>query len=87
MSQDFDNFPVYDPLIKRGSDKMSDTWVAFIATFVLTLQGYLSQNGVFLPVLTTTQRDAIDTPQNGQMIYNSTLGSAQYFKAGAWTSF
>lgn len=87
MAQDFDNFPVYDPLIKKGTNKLSDEWTSFIATFVQTLTGYLSQNGIFLPHLTTAQRNSITTPQNGQMIYNTTLGTAQYFKAGAWTSF
>lgn len=87
MANDFDQFPVYDPLIKRGTDKMSDVWRDFIATFYMNLIGYLTQNGVLLPQLTTDQRNAIQSPQNGQMIYNTTIGSAQYFKAGSWTSF
>jgi len=84
---DFDQFPLYDPLVKKGTLKMSDEWVAFMSTFYQNLISYMSQNGFFLPQLTTAQRDAIQSPMNGQMIYNTTLGSAQYFKAGSWASF
>jgi hypothetical protein len=87
MANDFDQFPLYDPLIKKYTEKMADTWVSFMATFYQNIVGYLTQNGILLPNLTTTQRDAIVSPQGGQMIYNTTLGTAQYFKAGVWTSF
>lgn len=39
-----------------------------------------------LPILTTTQRDAL-TASNGMIIYNSTLAEAQHYQAGAWKSF
>jgi hypothetical protein len=87
MANDFDQFPVYDDLVKGGTLKMSDVWTDFIATFYMNLIGYLTQGGILLPQLTTAQRDALQNPQNGQMIYNTTIGSAQYFKAGTWTSF
>ena len=87
MSNDIDLPPLYDPLTKKNPDKMSDIWVDWFGTFYQTLISYLSQNGIFLPQLTSIQRDALQSPQNGQMIYNTTIGSAQYFKAGAWTSF
>ena len=87
MANDFDQFPVYDDLIKDKTLKMSDIWVDFISTFFMNLIGYLTQNGILLPQVTTTQRDAIQSPQEGQIIYNTTIGSAQYFKAGTWTSF
>ena len=87
MSTDFDQFPTYDPLIKQGTNKMSSIWTDFMATFYMTLTGYLTSGGIFLPQLTTVQRDALINVQNGQMIYNTTVGSAQYFKAGTWTSF
>jgi hypothetical protein len=87
MANDLDQFPIYDSLIKKDTDKMSDVWVTNLSTFHQNLTGYLSSYGVFLPSLTTAQRDAIQSPQNGQMIYNTTLNSAQYFKNGAWSSF
>ena len=71
MARNFDNFPTYDPVIKSGSLLLSSVWSDFMATFVETLQGYLTQNGVFVPVLTTVQRNAIQTPQEGQFIYLS----------------
>lgn len=39
-----------------------------------------------LPVLTTTQRDAL-TAEDAMHIYNITLGTAQYRKAGVWVSY
>jgi hypothetical protein len=70
MARDLDNFPTYDPIIK---DKvyLSNVWADFMATFIESLREYLSQSGMFVPVLTVAQRDAIQTPQEGQMIYVS----------------
>lgn len=87
MPANFDQFPIYDPLIKDGTNKMSDVWVNSITTFFQTLITYLTQNGIFPPQLTTDQRDSIQTPVNGQTIYNTTIGSNQYFKAGTWVSY
>lgn len=70
MAADFDQFPFYDPLIKHNTDKMSDIWIGSLSTFFQSLIGYLSQNGIFLPILTTAQRNAIQNPQEGQIIYN-----------------
>lgn len=66
---------------------MSEVWIAAMSAFIETLNGYLSDFGMFMPQLTTAQRDTIQAPVNGQLIYNTTLGSAQYFKTGTWTSF
>lgn len=87
MAIDFDQFPLGDPLVKKGTVYMSDVWVDFMSTFYMNLISYLTQGGVLLPQLTTAQRNSLQSPQNGQMIYNTTLGTAQYFKAGTWTSF
>jgi hypothetical protein len=69
MASDFDNFPTYDPINKPGSIYMSGIWSDFLSTFMQTLQGYLSKNGIFIPQLTTAQRDALISPVEGQMIY------------------
>ena len=37
-----------------------------------------------VPEYTTAQRDAIDSPQNGQMIYNSTTTRFEIRQAGGW---
>lgn len=86
MARDFDNFPTYDPVIKQGSTYLSGIWSDFIATFVETLQGYLSQNGIFVPRVTTAQRDALQNVINGQLIYNTTTNKFQGYENGAWTN-
>lgn len=37
-----------------------------------------------MPTYTTTDRDAIDNPQDGMIIYNSTIPAFQGRQAGAW---
>lgn len=93
MANNFDQFPLEDPLVKAGSLSMSESWIGSMSNFFQNLIGYLTQFGILLPRVTTVQRDEIQAPQGGQMIYNTTLGSAQYFKVdpvtliGTWTSF
>lgn len=70
MSRDFDNFPTYDPVIK-DQVYLSNIWSDFMATFVESLQGYLSSFGLFIPNLTVAQRNSIQVPVEGQMIYVS----------------
>ncbi len=86
MAQDFDAFPIYDKIVNQG-DKLSPVWQDAMATFFQNLIGYLTQAGILMPQVTSDQRDSFTNPQNGQLIYNTTLGSAQYYKAGVWTSF
>lgn len=81
MANDFDQFPLYDNLVKRGSSSMSDVWVDSMATFYQNLIGYLSQFGIFLPLVTTAQRDTIDSPANGQTIYNTTVDAPQFWQS------
>ena len=68
MARDLDNFPTYDPATKTEG-YLSGIWADFMATFIESLQGYLSQNGMFVPVLTQAQQNAIQNPVEGQMIY------------------
>lgn len=42
--------------------------------------------GLLAPRMTTTQRDAISSPANGLIIYNTTLAKFQGREAGAWTN-
>ena len=83
--------PLYDPLTKpmRGNNYLADAWRDWFATFIQTLTTYLSSNGIFLPNLTTAQRDALQSPANGQMIYNidSAVQAPQVFQNGAWKTF
>lgn len=86
MAQFLDNFPLYDDIVQQGSNKMSDTWVSFMASFIQNLTGYLSQYGIFVPLLTTAERDEIQEPEIGQMIYNTDLHSVQTYN-GEWGVF
>ena len=96
MANDLDQLPVYDPITKGQSGLLTEVWLGAFSFLLQNLSGYLTQGGILLPQLTTAQRDALQTVQqsggeqgvqNGQMIYNTTLDTAQYFKAGAWVSF
>jgi len=84
VARNFDNFPTYDPIIKDNV-YLSNVWSDFMATFVESLQGYLTQNGIFVPRLTIAERDIIQDPQNGQMIYVSDTNELQIWKNGSWT--
>ena len=86
MAADFDNPPVYDPLTETTQEKMSQEWITYISTLIETLTEYLTQYGIFAPLLTTEQRDSIQSPVNGQLIYNTTLNKFQGFEAGAWVN-
>ncbi len=68
MSRDFDNFPTYDPIVK-DQVYLSNIWSDFMATFIESLREYLNASGVFVPRLTIEQRNQIQAPQQGQMIY------------------
>jgi hypothetical protein len=86
MAVDFDGFPFYDDLIKKDSDKMSDVWSNNLATFLQTLTEYLNQYGIFVPRLTTAQRNTIQAPVDGQLIYNTSLNKFQGRESGVWVN-
>lgn len=87
MTNQIDQLPYYDPLLKNDDTlKMSEVWIAEMSTFIETLNGYLSDFGIFAPQLTTDQRNTIQSPVNGQIIYNTTLNKFQGFENGVWSN-
>lgn len=50
-----------------------------------TLHHYIAgRRGVRLPQLTTTERDALPSPRNGTLIYNTTTLRVEAYENGAW---
>jgi hypothetical protein len=46
--------------------------------------GLLQKDGVYMPHLTTTQRNAISSPTTGQIIYNTNDGCLNIYRNGFW---
>lgn len=59
-SRSFDDFPVYDPIVK--GPYLTPLWQSFVATFYETLISYLTPYGVFLPQLSTTDKSEFRAP-------------------------
>ncbi len=76
----------YDPLIEGKKDKMSEAWISNLSAFIQTLQGYLSDFGDFIPQVTTAQMSTIQSPVEGQLIYNidATIGPPRTAKVLIW---
>ena len=53
-----------------------------VPSAVLALGG--TTRGLRLPVLTTTQRDAISSPAEGLLIYNTTTNKLNFYTGAAW---
>jgi hypothetical protein len=85
MARDLDNFPTYDPLVK-DEVYLSNVWADFMATFIESLREYLTQNGIFVPRITTAQRDLLINVVNGQLIYNTSTNKFQGYENGAWVN-
>ena len=45
-----------------------------------------TSSGILIPRMTTTQRNAISTPVNSMLIYNTTTTNFEYYKDAVWVS-
>jgi hypothetical protein len=86
MARDFETPTIYDPITEDGMYS-SYIWASWLVTFYETLIGYLSQNGIFVPKLTTAQRNSVTNPEDGQIIYNTDYNSVEYYMLGTWGFF
>lgn len=84
MANSIDQLNYYDPLVKKESLKMSEQWIAQLSALIDTLNGYLTPFGLLTPQLSTSQRDSIQSPVNGQIIYNTDTNEFQGWKVSAW---
>lgn len=78
-----DQFPYYDPLIKGKNDKMSEVWIAQLSAFIDTLNGYINSFGFVPPNLNQTQINAIQSPANGQLLYNTSVDAPQFYQVSS----
>ena len=86
MANDIDQLNYYDPLIGGKSDKMAQDWISNVSALIQTLQGYLSQFGIFVPNVTLAQRGTIQSPVEGQLIYtvDNTAGPPRTASLQIW---
>lgn len=84
MANSIDQLNYYDDLVAKGSRKMSQEWISQMSSLMDVLNGYLTPFGMLVPQLTTAQRDSIQSPVNGQLIYNTTTNKFQGRESGAW---
>ena len=79
----FDPPRVYDPILNVDSLTFTDVWISYWTDFIETLISYLSEFGIFLPQLTGDERDSINEPLNGQLIYNLTVDAPQFWQSSS----
>lgn len=86
MANSIDQFNYYDPLVKIENSKMSEEWISQMSSFIETLVGYLQPYGILIPQVTTEQRNSIQSPVEGQMIYNidATVGPPRTAELQIW---
>lgn len=85
MTVNIDILPLYDPITKNN-DILSDIWIGSLSTLIDTLSSYLTQYGLLVPTLTTLQRNSIQSPQEGQLIYllDATVGPPRSASFQVW---
>lgn len=84
--ENFNLPPIRDPITRSG-EPMSDVMQMWLGEFIQNLLSYLTSSGIFIPNVTSTDRDGVISPQNGMIIYNTTIGAPQIYQSGAWKTF
>lgn len=86
MANSIDQLNYYDPLINGKPDRMSEDWISQMSSFIDVLVGYLQPYGMMIPQITTAQRGTIQSPVEGQLIYNTdaTVGPPRSAELQVW---
>jgi hypothetical protein len=86
MANSIDQLNYYDPLVNPHSRKMSEEWISQMSSFIDVLNDYLTPFGILTPQVTTEQRDSIQSPVLGQLIYNTTTNELQVYQIKTGTA-
>lgn len=69
--------------VDASADGIAINGTSVAATALLDIQS--TTKGVLIPRMTTAQRDAIATPADGLMVYDTDVDAPSQFQNGAWT--
>jgi hypothetical protein len=85
QANNLDAPPIYDPI--AGDKNLSPVWQAWFATFVQSLQDYVSISGVVMPtVQNIAARDAISNPNFGTVVYVLDQDKLYVYLQAGWKS-
>jgi len=77
--------PLEEPLVDQNG-YITEPWKDWLVQFSDILSDQISQLGFFLPILSTDRRDKIESPKDGQIIFNSTTNRIQVWYSGTWNN-
>lgn len=83
MTISIDLPPINDAIVD-DEGKLTAVWRDWFSTNIGTLITYITQFGIQLPPISSTERDSLISPKNGLVIQNGTTGEPQVYTSGAW---
>lgn len=82
----FDQFPINDQIVQK-SGNLSNIWYLAFSTLYNNLVSYLTSNGILIPDLSTIDILSINSPQNGQIVYDNLTNQWKGYSNGVWVYF
>ncbi len=83
MSLQFNPPPIYNRMLDEQG-RVSGEWQKWFNSMHEATRSYLDPNGVYIPQLTTAERDAIPNPDEGLQIYNKDELEGQIRQNAMW---
>lgn len=83
MPNSFDRFPIGDAILKKDTLFISAIWASAFEYFYQNLVEYMNESGIFLPNLDQDQINDLQSPGNGQMLYNTTADAPQFYQVSS----